>query len=188
MLEMEQENRVSHENYEPTGVLKKGTMVRWHMTKFIFIQAKGIVPEKPGALLYAQYGRTGIAVNYDVTVLIWKTERPFRQSETFIVHYVNFIMISSRQTPTTSSLTFFAGSATTAHAVMQLNAEDGGNRRFIMIQLPEKSDEKSEAFNVGYENIADISKERIRRAGRKIKTRKHRSGIPIGYWLPRPQN
>ena len=65
-------------------------------------------------------------------------------------------------------LDFFAGSATTAHAVMQLNAEDGGNRNFIMVQLPEPCDEKSEAFKAGYKTIAEISKERIRRAGKKI--------------------
>ena len=66
-------------------------------------------------------------------------------------------------------LDFFSGSATTAHAVMQLNAEDGGNRKFIMVQLPEKTDEKSEAFKAGYSNICEIGKERIRRAGKKIK-------------------
>jgi len=66
-------------------------------------------------------------------------------------------------------LDFFAGSATTAHAVMQLNAEDGGNRKFIMVQLPEFCNEKSEAFKAGYKNIAEIGKERIRRAGKKIK-------------------
>lgn len=64
---------------------------------------------------------------------------------------------------------FFSGSSTTAHAVMQLNAEDGGNRKFIMVQLPEKTDEKSEAYKAGYKNICEIGKERIRRAGRKIK-------------------
>ena len=66
-------------------------------------------------------------------------------------------------------LDFFSGSATTAHAVMQLNAEDGGNRRFIMVQLPEKTDEKSEAYKAGYKNICEIGKERIRRAGKKVK-------------------
>ena len=65
-------------------------------------------------------------------------------------------------------LDFFSGSATTAHAVMQLNAEDGGNRRFIMVQLPEVCSEKSEAYNAGYKNICEIGKERIRRAGKKI--------------------
>ena len=66
-------------------------------------------------------------------------------------------------------LDFFSGSATTAHAVMQLNAEDGGNRKFIMVQLPESCDEKSEAYKAGYKNICEIGKERIRRAGAKIK-------------------
>ena len=66
-------------------------------------------------------------------------------------------------------LDFFSGSATTAHAVMQLNAEDGGHRKFIMVQLPEQTDEKSKAYKAGYKNICEIGKERIRRAGRKIK-------------------
>lgn len=65
-------------------------------------------------------------------------------------------------------LDFFSGSATTAHAVMQLNAEDGGHRKFIMVQLPEVTDEKSEAYKAGYKNICEIGKERIRRAGAKI--------------------
>lgn len=66
-------------------------------------------------------------------------------------------------------LDFFAGSSTTAHSVMQLNAEDGGNRKFIMVQLPEEIDQKSEAYKAGYRTISDIGKERIRRAGEKIK-------------------
>ena len=66
-------------------------------------------------------------------------------------------------------LDFFSGSATTAHAVLQLNAEDGGNRRFIMVQLPEFTDEKSEAYKAGYKNICEIGKERILRAGKKVK-------------------
>ena len=66
-------------------------------------------------------------------------------------------------------LDFFSGSASTASSVMQLNAEDGGHRKFIMVQLPEKTDEKSEAYKAGYKNICEIGKERIRRAGRKIK-------------------
>ena len=66
-------------------------------------------------------------------------------------------------------LDFFSGSATTAHALMKLNAEDGGNRKFIMVQLPEKTEEKSEAYKAGYKNICEIGKERIRRAGKKVK-------------------
>lgn len=65
-------------------------------------------------------------------------------------------------------LDFFSGSATTAHAVMKLNAEDGGHRKFIMVQLPEKTDEKSKAYKAGYKNICEIGKERIRRAGKQI--------------------
>lgn len=75
-------------------------------------------------------------------------------------------------------LDFFSGSATTAHAVMQLNAEDGGNRKFIMVQLPEMTDPKSEAYKAGYKNICEIGKERIRRAGQKIKEEnKDKEGI-----------
>ena len=72
--------------------------------------------------------------------------------------------------PDSIILDFFSGSATTAHAVMQLNAEDGGHRKFIMVQLPEKCDEASEAYKAGYKNICEIGKERIRRAGDKIKS------------------
>ena len=69
-------------------------------------------------------------------------------------------------------LDFFSGSATTAHAVMQLNAEDGGKRKYIMVQLPEQTDEKSEAYKAGYQNICEIGKERIRRAANKVKEEK----------------
>jgi len=85
-------------------------------------------------------------------------------------------------------LDFFSGSATTAHAVMQLNSEDGGNRKHIMVQLPEPTDEKSEAFKAGYKNICEIGKERIRRAGKKIlednknsKEPKDLSNLDIGF-------
>lgn len=80
-------------------------------------------------------------------------------------------------------LDFFSGSCTTAHAVMQLNAEDGGNRRFIMVQLPEETDEKSEAYKAGYKNICEIGKERIRRAGKKIKEEAGLQGqnLDIGF-------
>lgn len=99
-------------------------------------------------------------------------------------------------------LDFFAGSATTAHAVMQLNAEDGGKRRFIMVQLPELTDEKSDAYKAGYKNICEIGKERIRRAGDKIKAEAgdKAKDLDIGFkvfkldssnlqkWNPQPEN
>lgn len=75
-------------------------------------------------------------------------------------------------------LDFFAGSSTTAHAVMQLNAEDGGTRRFVMVQIPEPCNEKSEAFKIGYKSIAEISKERVRRAGKQIGEGKH---LDVGF-------
>lgn len=78
-------------------------------------------------------------------------------------------------------LDFFSGSATTAHAVMQLNAEDGGNRKFIMVQLPEICDEKSEAYKAGYKNICEIGKERIRRAGKKIVEETGKTDLDIGF-------
>lgn len=78
-------------------------------------------------------------------------------------------------------LDFFSGSATTAHAVMQLNAEDGGHRKFIMVQLPEKCDEASGAYKAGYKNICEIGKERIRRAGMKIKDNLEQNGTDIQY-------
>ena len=81
---------------------------------------------------------------------------------------IRFLIQQCAQNGTEIILDFFSGSATTAHAVMQLNAEYGGNRKFIMVQLPEKCDEKSEAFKAGYKTICDIGKERIRRAGSAI--------------------
>ena len=89
---------------------------------------------------------------------------PFPKDEEVIEHYVESFTDSDA-----IILDFFSGSATTAHAVMKLNAEDGGNRKFIMVQLPEKTDEKSEAYKAGYKNICEIGKERIRRAGKKVK-------------------
>lgn len=83
--------------------------------------------------------------------------------------------------PDSIILDFFSGSATTAHAVMQLNAEDGGNRRFIMVQLPEETDPKSEAAKAGYTNICEIGKERIRRAGEKIKAENPGKDLDIGF-------
>ncbi len=78
-------------------------------------------------------------------------------------------------------LDFFSGSSTTAHAVMQLNAEDGGNRKFIMVQLQEPCDEKSEAFNAGYKNICEIGKERIRRAAKKIAEENPNAKFDAGF-------
>lgn len=95
---------------------------------------------------------------------IFKFSKPSELIRYFIAFSINGIIKKDAVV-----LDFFSGSATTAHAVMQLNAEDGGHRKFIMVQLPEVCDEKSEAFKAGYKNICDIGEERIRRAGKKIK-------------------
>lgn len=100
---------------------------------------------------------------------------------------INFLKYFSSIGMNTDSiiLDFFSGSATTAHAVMELNAEDGGNRKYIMVQLPETCDEKSEAYKAGYKNICEIGKERIRRAGEKIKEEleKENSQLKLGEEL-----
>mgnify|MGYP002801558991 FL=1 len=95
--------------------------------------------------------------------------------------YVAKRLIKSICKQNTIILDFFSGSATTAHAVMQLNAEDGGNRKFIMVQLPEKCDEKSEAYKAGYKTICEIGKERIRRAGKKIKEETGKTDLDTGF-------
>ncbi len=107
-------------------------------------------------------GRLGA---YDVRQLFLENTKVFTNPKPVVLikKYLSFILSDSD-----IILDFFAGSATTAHAVMQLNAEDNGNRKFIMVQLPEKTDEKSEAYKAGYKTIAEIGKERIRRAGQKI--------------------
>ncbi|GGK27148.1 site-specific DNA-methyltransferase [Caldalkalibacillus thermarum] len=100
----------------------------------------------------------------------------FPKDETIILKFIR--MVSDQDD---IILDFFSGSATTAHAVMQLNAEDGGNRKFIMVQLPELTDEKSEAYKAGYKNICEIGKERIRRAGEKIVQETGKTDLDIGF-------
>ena len=89
-------------------------------------------------------------------------------------------LICSTRDGNATILDFFSGSATTAHATMQLNAEDGGNRKFIMVQLPEQTNIKSEAYKAGYKNICEIGKERIRRAGEKIKEEMQGQQLKLG--------
>jgi adenine-specific DNA-methyltransferase len=125
---------------------------------------------------YAEFNRENIPIKSNLGLFDtqWNTEmivklmggKYFQNSK-----HLKLIKYITRATADKSSiiLDFFSGSATTAHAVMQLNAEDGGKRKFIMVQLPEICDENSEAAKAGYKNICEIGKERIRRAGKKIK-------------------
>lgn len=114
--------------------------------------------------LLLNYGSTDSAAKETNISLFNQAELFSNPKPTELLHH--FIKMSTH----TDSiiLDFFSGSATTAHAVMQLNAEDGGKRKFIMVQLPEETDEKSEAYKAGYRNICEIGKERIRRAAKKI--------------------
>lgn len=135
----------------------------WYIYQKDRVDSNGLVEQK-----YTNYididtsrGKSDINVLFD-NVMMFDFSKP-----TDIVKLLSTVIVS----PCDNSiiLDFFSGSATTAHAVMQLNAEDGGNRKFIMVQLPEKCDEKSEAYKAGYKTICDIGKERIRRAGTLIK-------------------
>lgn len=98
-----------------------------------------------------------------------------------LISAVSYVQEDSGSSINDIILDFFSGSATTAHAVMQLNAEDGGNRKFIMVQLPEPTAENSEAYKAGYKNICEIGKERIRRAGEKIVQETGKNDLDIGF-------
>ena len=110
----------------------------------------------------------------NIKTLFGKTVFDYAKSPELITKFIKMANVDESQTV----LDFFSGSATTAHAVIQLNAEDGGHRKFILVQLPEETDKKSEAHKAGYKTICDIGEERIRRAGKKIK---EETGADIDY-------
>jgi len=114
-----------------------------------------------------------IQANYEMKRLFKNAYFSYPKPTSLIKYLLNMFHLDNE-----IILDFFAGSATTAHAVMQLNAEDGGKRKYIMIQLPEPCDKNSEAYKAGYETIVDIARERIRRAGKKIK---EETGADIDY-------
>ena len=158
----------------------------WYIYQKDRVDSNGLVEQK-----YTNYididtsrGKSDINVLFD-NVMMFDFSKP-----TDIVKLLSTVIVN----PCDNSiiLDFFSGSATTAHAVMQLNAEDGGNRKFIMVQLPEKCNEKSEAHKAGYKTICDIGKERIRRAGTLIKKHIEEVGyqskrIGMGMFTP-PDN
>ncbi len=132
------------------------------LKKFLYEMEGGIVPAN---LWYRKDVDTTDSASKDLEALIGRGIFDFPKTIKLICK-----MMDITTQPNDIILDFFSGSATTAHAVMQLNAENGGNRRFICVQLPEPTTEDSEAFKAGYKNICEIGKERIRRAGEKIKT------------------
>ena len=131
--------------------------------KFLSEGKQGLTPE---TLLVAENAGTNDSAKRELVSLfdgiaVFETPKP--------VSLIMHILSICNNAKEGICLDFFSGTSTTAHAVMQLNAEDGGHRKFIMVQLPEKCDEASEAYKAGYKNICEIGKERIRRAGDKIK-------------------
>ena len=122
---------------------------------------EGVPPRS--LLIDTRFGRTEVGKE-EIKEILGKGEFSYPKPIGLIKHFIHLINENNFFV-----LDFFSGSATTAHAVMQLNAEDGGNRKYIMVQLPEPCDEKSEAYKAGYKNICEIGKERIRRAGDMIK-------------------
>ena len=127
---------------------------------------------------YSVFYKDGRASTKRLRNLMEKSVFQNPKDEEIVKNIMEFINFDKNDT----ILDFFSGSATTAHAVMQLNSEDNGNRKYIMVQLPETTDEKSEAFKAGYKNIAEIGKERIRRAGEKIKQEieEYNSNLKLG--------
>ena len=143
--------------------------------KFLSEGKQGLTPE---TLLVAENAGTNDSAKRELVSLfdgiaVFETPKP--------VSLIMHILSICNNAKEGICLDFFSGTSTTAHAVMQLNAEDGGHRKFIMVQLPEKCDESSEAYKAGYKNICEIGKERIRRAGMKIKDNLEQNGTDIQY-------
>jgi adenine-specific DNA-methyltransferase len=132
------------------------------LKKFLTEMDGGMVPVD--LWKYEDSGTTD-AASKELEMLVGKSVFPFPKPPSLVKRMLNIATTNKDDI----ILDFFSGSATTAHAVMQLNAEVGGKRKFIMVQLPEVTDKKSEAYKAGYKNICEIGKERIRRAGVKIK-------------------
>lgn len=142
---------------------EKGNTSKW--TVFYKLRPKPFVPDNLFVYIENNTNSQGTAALSGLNI-----EFSFSKPPQLIKKLVKFVSeLSSDQASNDIILDFFAGSGTTGHAVMQLNAEDNGNRKYILVQMPEATKEDSEAFKAGYKNIAEICKERIRRAGKKIK-------------------
>ena len=182
------------EVYQPRIINGKQSCWRWSKTKveseydsLVFKNNKvytkyyrpdGVTPKS--LLIDSYYGRTESG-NDDIKRVFGSVPFSYPKPLFLISHFLEIGIDKDSVV-----LDFFSGSATTAHSVMQLNAEDGGNRKYIMVQLPELCDESSEAYKAGYKNICEIGKERIRRAGEKIKSDEsllleNREKLDIGF-------
>ena len=160
-LKNKAENRVVFKQTKTSPLLDlDGNQAKWNIYTKLYLKERLESGMRPITFI-DKY------TNSEASKELIKMEIPFDFSKPRrLIQYLMKICLANENS---IILDFFSGSATTAHAVMQLNAEDGGNRKFIMVQLPEVCDEKSEAYKAGYKNICEIGKERIRRAGKKIK-------------------
>ena len=146
-------------------MIDEGKVIKVNNNLYQKTYKKDMINKKKGATTWWDtVGTTSKGTN-QIKQLFQRTIFDFAKPVDLIIHILKFIDYSKDDI----ILDFFSGSATTAHAVMQLNAEDGGNRKYIMVQLPQLCDEKTEAYKNEYKNICEIGKERIRRAGVKIK-------------------
>lgn len=160
-LKNKAENRVVFKQTKTSPLLDlEGNQAKWNIYTKLYLKERLESGMRPITFI-DKY------TNSEASKELIKMEIPFDFSKPRrLIQYLMKICLANENSIV---LDFFSGSATTAHAVMQLNAEDGGKRKFIMVQLPEETDEKSEAYKAGYKNICEIGKERIRRAGAKIK-------------------
>ncbi|NLU10738.1 MAG: site-specific DNA-methyltransferase [Tepidanaerobacter acetatoxydans] len=159
-------------------VVKKGQDDKWNVYNKVYAKVDNEGNKIIRTKLYRNHigfeeNILNIQANFEMKRLFGNAYFSFPKPTTLLKHLLNMFYLNDEVI-----LDFFSGSATTAHAVMELNAEDGGGRKYIMVQLPEPCDEKSEAYKAGYETIAEIGKERIRRAGKKIK---EETGADIDY-------
>lgn len=145
-------------------MIKEGTVVKINNNLYQKTYKSNMIGKKKGATTWWDSVGTTASGSKEIKKLFNKTVFDYSKPTSLLEYIINYC----KEGKDDIVLDFFSGSATTAHAVMQLNAEDGGNRKFIMVQLPEITPEKSEARKAGYENICEIGKERIRRAGDMI--------------------
>ena len=160
-LKNKAENRVVFKETKTSPLLDlNGNQAKWNIYTKLYLKERLESGMRPITFI-DKY------TNSEASKELIKMEIPFDFSKPRrLIQYLIKICLANENS---IILDFFSGSATTAHAVMQLNAEDGGHRKFIMVQLPEATDEKSEAYKAGYKTICEIGKERIRRAGQKIR-------------------
>lgn len=171
-LEEKEKGNIAFKESDGVLINSDGTPAKWNVYTKIWLsdrQEEGMVPVD----LISKWENRASSKELQELSIPFDFAKP--------VELIGYLISIVNLTEDAIIMDFFSGSATTAHAVMQLNAEDGGHRKFIMVQLPEPCDEKSEAYKSGYKNICEIGKERIRRAGDKIRAEHPDADLDIGF-------